>query len=61
MSGRSCPCEFRGGPAVWSADWHAEHAVHHLGVFPDVDQATRDNLRLFTEWARKKETADANT
>jgi hypothetical protein len=48
-----CPCEF--GPhfevGAFSRRWHELHREHHLAVFPDVDQGTRDNLALFIEWA----------
>lgn len=44
-----CPCEF--GPrfdlGAFSREWHRQHRDHHLAVFPDVDQSTRDNLEDF--------------
>lgn len=33
-----------GGIEGWSLDWRRRHLTHHLTVFPNVDQRTRDNL-----------------
>lgn len=47
-----CPCEF--GPryelGAFSPEWHRQHRDHHLAVFPDVDQNTRDNLTAVAEY-----------
>lgn len=53
MSGYDCPCGFGQHPELdrSSAEWHRQHRDHHLAVFPDVDQGTRDNLAWFIERA----------
>ena len=48
---RRCACDFDpfSVPDLFGAEWHTAHRDHHLTVFPDVDQATRDNLASFIE------------
>lgn len=47
MSRSYCPpCGYVTDPSVsaYSAEWHRGHRDHHLAMFPEVDQITRDNL-----------------
>ena len=30
---------------MFSYEWHVDHEAHHLGVFPEVDDRTREILR----------------
>lgn len=43
----ACACGFIGeGLRRFSLDWHMEHMEAHLKAFPDVDERTREILRL---------------
>lgn len=53
-----CSCGFGMGPddvGLFSAAWYRLHTAHHLAVYPDVDQCTRDNLAADTERAERLE------
>lgn len=50
-----CPCDFVSPLATFSAAWHSAHRDHHLAVFPDVDQGTRDNLAEFIATAERRQ------
>ena len=52
------PCGFVGvGVVPFSAEWHRRHETAHLAAFPDVDQGTRDNLRMFIDRAEQRAAA----
>lgn len=41
----------------FTVEWHRVHRDAHLRMFPDSDQATRDNLDDFVKWAEEREPA----
>lgn len=51
---RGCPCGFDRIGDMFSAQWHRDHRDHHLTVFPNVDQGTRDNLAQFIVTAERQ-------
>lgn len=47
-----CPCHYESAEHQrFSPDWYRGHRDHHLAVFPDVDQGTRDTLSMLIERA----------
>ncbi len=61
MSVEACPCGFglhsAEGARAFSAEWHRQHQVAHLGAFPESDKITRDNLVAAIRNAERKERA----
>lgn len=49
----ACCCSYDELPR-FTPGWHSRHRDHHLAEFPDVDQATRDNLAMFVEMAEER-------
>lgn len=59
MSVEACPCGFglhsAEGVRAFTAEWHRQHQVAHLGAYPVVDMVTRLNLVAAIRNAERRE------